>query len=84
MTCYDLDNGVTLCYQCHRNLAHSRDFERQRDFHKWIEEYKGREFLEALEEKSHRTIHHTRGMLEDIKTSLKDKLKYYEEMNETT
>jgi len=33
------DNGVALCFNCHRNGAHSLDFDEQVDFHSWVRQH---------------------------------------------
>lgn len=36
---FDIDNGVRLCYTCHRDGAHSIDFDKQVGFQKWVSQY---------------------------------------------
>lgn len=39
MSWFDIDNGVRLCYTCHRDGAHSIDFDKQVEFQKWVALY---------------------------------------------
>lgn len=54
-TRWNLSNGLCLCITCHtfgQVSAHSTSYSGQKEFHKWLLNYKGQSFLDELEWKS--------------------------------
>ena len=77
-TRWNLLNGVSLCIQCHMwRGAHSTEFEYQKKFHDWINEYRGVGVLDNLKAESHEAIKRTLQDLEAVNIALKvEKEKY--------
>jgi len=51
-TCWDINNGILLCYPCHIFKAHKDPTE----FTIWLEELKGRKFINALRRKKNQIV----------------------------
>ena len=54
-TRWDLDNGICLCPGCHTFSATLSAHKAPLEFHRWLESYKGKDFLDRLQEKSNST-----------------------------
>ena len=77
-TRWNLNNGVALCVIHHMwKGAHSTNFEDQERFHKWLNEYRGKDNLEQLRTDSHVAVKNTLQDLQCIEVALKfEKEKY--------
>lgn len=71
---YWLDNGILLCFQCHRLGAHSEAWDKQDEFHKKLKALRGEENLEELKRIKHSGIklgvHELEELVQDYKLKL--------------
>ena len=66
-TRWDLENSLLLCSNCHKFSPVLSAHKSPRDFYKWLEQKKGKKWVDALEKKSNAIF---KGNYEDILKTL--------------
>ena len=74
-TCWDLENGIGLCYSCHCGSSLLSAHKTPRNFFRWLENKKGKKWVNDLEIRSQMTARYLDAKL--IKIYLTQELKKY-------
>jgi len=71
-TRWDLENGILLCFNCHKNIAHEKPL----DFFEWLQKQSGQDWIDDLRQKSKKIAKFTKEekqeMIDGLNKFIKD------------
>lgn len=76
-TRWNLENGILLCFNCHKNIAHEQPL----DFFDWLQKEGGQDWIDDLRRKAKQTVQFSKEEKQEMIEGLKKYISQFETKN---